>query len=83
MEQQIVLFDFALGQVDNFQGESFQSDSFVLVLAKDHRLAMLKFDRRIIASRFVLRVTKGPIVEHVAVLIDLYKARASMLRGPL
>jgi len=82
MEQQVLFFDFAIGQVGNFQGESFQPDPFIFVLAKDHRLAMLEFDRRVVASRFVLGITKRTIVEDIAVLIDLDKARASMLRGP-
>ncbi len=77
MEQEIVFFDFALAKIDNFQVQTVEPNAFVPVFAVDHGLAVLQLNGGVVAGRFVLSVTKGPVVEHVAVLIDFDE------RGPL
>jgi hypothetical protein len=83
MKQEVVLADLSIGEIDHLHRKTIEPNPFVSVLSKDHRLAMLEFDRGVVASGFVLGIAERSIIEHVAVLIDLDKARTAMVRRSL
>ena len=70
MEQKIIFSDTGTKR-DHFGTEPIEANAFIAILAKDHRLAMLQFQRRLLASVAVLRIAEGTIVEDVAILIHL------------
>ena len=55
VEQQVVRID-ALAQLDDLRLGAVEADAFVLVLAKDQRLAMLQLDDRVELGVFVGRI---------------------------
>jgi len=77
MEKQIVLSNVAV-ELDDFGGESVKTDSFGAI-RENQRLAMFQLDRAVGLGVLVLGVIPSPVIEHVAVLVDLNEGGAFVL----
>ncbi len=59
------------------------ADALVVVLAEDQRLAVLEVEDVVVLGLLVGHVGEGPVVEDVAVLVDLDEGRALVRGRPL
>ena len=82
VEQQIV-FGNPFAQLDDFGLQAVQTNALVAIFAKNQRLAMLQFQRRVRLGVAILGVFPGTVVEDVAVLIDLDERGAADVRQPV
>jgi hypothetical protein len=66
-------------KLHNFQLQSIQTDPFVLILAKNERLAMFQVDRSFFPNFAFGKVLESTVIEDVAILKNLYKGNSLVL----